>query len=314
MGPSIPEKVPVASMPVTEVQRRVLGVVGGLAAILVLVLVLTSDGSDGERLAVRGRAENAPSTSAPPTTDPGPVTTLPLVPVTTGVPVPDAVEAPPPTAPPSATPAAPGTSPGPTVLGAAAAAGATAVDGKGAVLARPSNTTATRPVDKAKGCNSANDAGWKIANCGALRSSGTVLLWVVETKGSATRVLILKEQTAGNWSTVLSAADDAGTAWSSVGVRGEDVSGDGQPELVFGFHRQGADRVVSLDVVDAATAGVVVHRDLQRGVVETAKGRVSTWSAAGDGYDEVVIRFSGGAWRASAPRRVDRGAVPAPSV
>lgn len=304
------------------VQRRVLGVVGGLAAILVLVLVLTSGGpdrSDGQRLAVRGRAENAPSTSSAPTTEPPVATTLPLVPVTTGVPVPDAVEAPPATAPPSATPAASGAAPGPTVVGAAAAGagaapGASTVDGRGAVLTRPADTTATRPVDKGKGCNSANDAGWKIANCGALRSSGTVLLWVVETKGKATRVLVLKEQTAGNWSTVLQAADDAGTAWTSVGVRGEDVSGDGQPELVFGFHRQGADRVVSMDVVDAASNGVVVHRNLTRGVVETAKGRVSTWSAAGDGYDEVVIRFSGGAWKASAPKRVDRGAVPAPTV
>ena len=314
MGPRIAAGGAGSVEDVTVVQRRVIGVVGGLAVILLLVLVLTSggpDGSEGERLAVRGRAENAPSTSSAPTTDPPPSTTVPLVPVTTGVPVPDAVEAPPPTAPPSATPAAPGTAPGPTVVGAAA--GATTVDGKGAVLARQ-GSSATRPVDKARGCNSANDAGWKIANCGALRSSGTVLLWVVETKGKATRVLVLKEQTAGNWSTVLLAADDAGTAWSSVGVRGEDVSGDGQPELVFGFHRQGTDRVVSMDVVDAASAAVVVHRDLTRGVVETAKGRISTWSAAGDGYDEVVIRFSGGAWRAGAPKRVDRGAVPAPSV
>ena len=309
----------------TVAQRRVLGVVGGLAAILVLVLLLTSggsDGSDGDRLAVRGRAENAPTTASTETTiDASADTTLPLLPVTTGVPVPNAVEPPPPTAPPSATPAAPRTASGTTGV-VAAPAGTTTVDGKGALLARPANSATTRPVDKAKGCNSANDAGWKVANCGALRASGTVLLWVVETKGpagrpeakTATRVLVLKEQTAGNWSTVLAAADDAGTAWSSVGVRGEDVSGDGQPELVFGFHRQGADRVVSMDVVDAATATVVVHRDLTRGVVETAKGRVSTWSAAGDGYDEVVIRFAGGAWRATAPKRVDRGGVPAPSV
>ena len=296
----------------TVAQRRVLGVVGGLAAILVLILLLTRGGSGDQRLAVRGRAENAPTTSSTATTEPPAQTTLPLVPVTTGVPVPDATEPPPPTTAPTATPAAPRSTPGPTVAGAAPA-GSTVVDGKGAVLARPAST-ATRPVDKAKGCNSANDAGWKVANCGALRSTGTVLLWVVETKGAATRVLVLKEQTAGNWSTVLSAADDAGTAWTSVGVRGEDVSGDGQPELVFGFHRQGADRVVAMDVVDAATSGVVVHRDLTRGVVQTAKGRVTTWSAAGDGYDEVVIRFANGAWRASAPVRVDRGAVPAPSV
>jgi hypothetical protein len=303
---------------VTVAQRRALGVLGGLAVILVLIVLLTGvgpGGNDGERLAVRGVAENAPTTSEAPTTtaDPSSATTVPLVPITTGVPVPNAVQAPPATAPPSATPAAPRTASGTTGV-AAAPAGTTTVDGKGALLTRPSNSAAARPVDKAKGCNSANDAGWKVANCGALRSSGTVLLWVVETKGNATRVLVLKEQTAGNWSTVLSASDDPGTAWSSVGVRGEDVSGDGQPELVFGFHRQGADRVVSMDIVDAPTATVVVHRDLTRGVVETAKGRASTWSAAGDGYDEVVIRYTAGAWRATAPKRVDRGAVPAPSV
>jgi hypothetical protein len=300
---------------VTVVQRRVLGVVGGLSVILVLVLLLTSggDGRSGERLAVEGRAENAPTTTVAPTTVAPDETTVPLVAVTTGVPVPNATEAPPATSPPSATPAAPRTASGTTGV-ATAPAGSAAVDAKGALLARPANAAATRPVDKAKGCNSANDPGWKIANCGALKSSGTVLLWVVETKGRATRVLVLKEQTAGQWSTVLSAADDAGTAWSTVGVRGEDVSGDGQPELAFGFHRQGADRVLAVDLVDAATAGVVVHRDLSHGVAQTAKGALTTWSAAGDGYDEVTIRFTGGAWRATAPKRVERGAVPASSV
>ncbi|HUP85582.1 MAG TPA: hypothetical protein VM143_07940 [Acidimicrobiales bacterium] len=297
----------------TVVQRRVLGGVGGVSAILVLLLLLTrgGDGRAGDRLAVEGPARDAPATTT--TTDSSSETTLPVLPVTTGVPVPNATEAPPPTAPPSATPAAPRTASGTTGLSAASSVGTTTVDGKGALLARPASA-ATRPVDKAKGCASANDAGWKIANCGALRSSGTALLWVVETKGKATRVLVLKEQTAGQWSTVLFAADDAGTAWTSVGVRGEDVSGDGQPELAFGFHRQGAARDLAVDLVDAAAANVVVHRDLSHGVAQTAQGALTTWSAAGDGYDEVAIRFAGGAWRATAPKRVERGAVPASSV
>jgi hypothetical protein len=209
---------------------------------------------------------------------------------------------------PSATPAAPRTTATPAgTTTAAAAPGATVVDGTGAVLARPSGT-AVRPVDKAKGCNSANDDGWTIDDCGALRTNGTVLLWVVESKGKATRVLVLKEQTAGQWATLLRAGDGNG-AWSRVGVHAEDVSGDGQPELVFGFHGSAADKPLAVDLVDA-NANVAVHRDLAHGVAQTAKGSLTTWSAAGDGYDQQAITYAGGTWQASAPQRVPRSAAP----
>jgi hypothetical protein len=292
-------------------QRRVLAVVAVMAVMLGLVLVLTR-GDDGagpdQRLAVQGSTVDAPSTTA--TTAPPAATTLPLVPITTGVPVPDATEAPPPTAPPSATPAAPRTTstPAGTTSSSAAAPGATTVDGTGAVLGRPAGA-ALRPVDKAKGCNSANDPGWKVDECGALRSSGTVLLWVVESKGKAKQVLVLKEQTAGQWATLLRAADGTGAAWTKVGVRGEDVSGDGQPELVFGFHGSAADKPLAVDLVDA-NANVAVHRDLARGIVQAAKGSLTTWSAAGDGYDQSAITYAGGKWQASAPQRIPRSAAP----
>jgi hypothetical protein len=141
-----------------------------------------------------------------------------------------------------------------------------------------------------------------------------VLLWLVEAKGKASRVLVLKEQTAGTWLVVLSAADVNGTAFERIGVRGEDVSGDGQPELVFGFHRKDAAGTLAMDVVDAAPS-VVVHRDLAKGAVRLAKGEITTWAAAGDGaYDQVGIRFAAGAWRASAAQRVGRDAVGASMI
>lgn len=296
----------------TTLQRRILATVAGLGLLLAAVLVLTagSDG-DGERLSVEGASDETTTTlvateeSTPPEAASSD-TTLPLVPLTTGVPIPNAVQAPPPTRPPSATPGVPRTA------GASTGASATAaakVGPEGAVLTRPPDTTATRPVDKAKGCHSANDPGWRIEECGALRSGGTVLLWLVEKRGAGTRTLVLREQTAGRWAVVLAAKDDSGSAFSSVGVRGEDVSGDGQPELVFGFHRRGGQRVLAVDVVDASPA-VVVHRELAQGTARVAKGRLDTWAAAGDGFDHVVIRFSDGAWRASPPQRVARGDVP----
>ena len=291
--------------------RRVIGAAGGVVVVVLLLVVLLgrTGGDGGERLAVRGVAENAPSTT--PTAravDTGPGTTLPLVPVTTGVPVPNAFEPPPSTAPPSATPAAPR----PTTAGSAGAADGSLVTAEGAALAR-SPSGAVRRVDKSRGCTSATAEGWKVQDCGALRTSGTVLLWLVETKGKGMRALVLKEQTSGVWSVVLSAADVDGTAFSKIGVRGEDVSGDGQPELVFGFHRRDAASTLAMDVVDAAPA-VVAHRDLPKGVVQLAKGEITTWAAAAEGYDRVAIRFAGGAWRASAPQRVERGAVPASMI
>jgi len=294
-------------------------VVGGLVVLLALVFALTAGESDDQRLEVRGQAEHAPSTTTS-TTAPDDAgsdtteTTLALVPVTTGVPVPDATEAPPVTEAPSATPAAPPTATAGAGAPAAGAGDGTVVTAEGATMTRsPSN--AVRTVDKAKGCNSAGGEGWKIENCGALRTSGTVLLWVVETKGKMSRALVLKEQTAGRWLVVLSAADVNGATFDTIGVRGQDVTGDGQPELVFGFHRKDDARTLAVDVVDASPA-VILHRDLPRGSVRLAPGEITTWAASGSGntFDQVAIRFAGGAWRASAAQSVSRSAVPASMV
>lgn len=285
-------------------------------ALVAVLLVASRDGGERDRLAVEGRAEDAPpqsepapEPSSPPEADSG--TTVPLVPVTTGVPVPDAVEAPPPTAAPSATPGTPRARSDSSATGSAAGTpgDGDVVTGTGAVLTRPPDTTTTRPVDKAKGCHSAADPGWTIQDCGALRSGGGVLLWVVESKGKGLRTLVLRERTSGRWTVVLSALDDQGSTFSAVGVRGEDVSGDGHPELVFGFHRRDRERTLAVDVVDASPA-VVVHRELPQGAARVSKGQLDTWAAAGDGFDHVVIRYASGAWRAGRPTRVARADVP----
>lgn len=299
-------------------------------AVVALVLALTSTGGDGgaERLAVEGRTEGAPSTTTSSTVLVGgtgeadeTATTVPLVPLTTGVPIPEPDEAPPVTAAPSATPVA-GPSGSTAAAGstgaasslAGADAGGTVVTAEGATITR-SPSGAVRTVDKAKGCNSAAAPGWNLQNCGALKTSGTVLLWLVESKGRTTRALVLKEQTDKKWAVVLSAADIDGTAFSRIGVRGEDVSGDGQPELVFGFRRKDGAGTLSMDVVDA-TPAVVAHRNLPKGVVQVEKGVITTWAAASGGgdYDQVEIRYRSGAWRAGAARRVAPSAVPASMI
>jgi hypothetical protein len=278
--------------------------VGAAAAVVAIALGLAwatgRGGGKTDRLAVEGSTTPAGDTT---TTAAAPTTTFALVPLTTGKPIPNAKEPPPSTQPPSATPAQ-GPPPSTTTT-------LPPLNGRGAVLAPPPAGTPTRPIDKAKGCNSAADSGWKVKDCGALRTSGTVLVWVVEQRGSGLRALVLKETATGSnqWAVVLQAFDDAGTAFASIGVRGEDVSGDGEAELTFGFHRRDQAKTLSVDLVQLTN--VVVHRDLVQGSARPTKGELGTWSANADGsFDHAGIRFVDGAWRVAATERVAANAVP----
>jgi len=315
---------------VTKDRRRVV-VVAAVAAVLAFAAIAAgaiafSRDRAPERLAVEGRtqrrstgSERSTDNAASPADDAAHAnsteTTVALVPLTTGVAVPNATESPRPTSRPSATPAAgPPIGPPKAGVGTTAAAGTQPTVGStGAILTRP-QSSGTRAIDKAKGCNSANDAGWTVADCGALRAGDTVLVWVIETKGEGRRALILREQTAGAWAVVLSAADDRGVTFTAVGVRGEDVSGDGRPDLVFGFHRRGADKVLAVDVVEAPGA-VTVHRELAQGSARPSKAQLDTWSAAGDGtFEHAVLRVAAGAWRLASSERVDARSVPQSAV
>lgn len=289
----------------TSGQRRIVGGIAGGVLVVAVVAGALVRGGDDERLEVKGRASATTTTEAQPTagTEPSSDTTLPLVPVTTGVPVPTtpttaapdrrAVKVTPATASPASIPAGP-----------------PALTGHGAVLTPPAPPVPTRAIDKAKGCHSAVDPGWRVVDCGALRTSGTVLVWLVEARGKGLRALVLREQAPGQWATALRAADDDGSRFSAIGVRGEDVSGDGQPELGFGFRRRGAERVLAFDLVDPAGA-VAVHRELPQGSVTLTTGEVSTWAAIPDDRAErAVIRYVEGAWRIVATEAVERSAVP----
>jgi hypothetical protein len=297
-------------------QRRILGVAGCgvlLVALVAGVGAWRSRGNDDRTALAATVTSTTEAPAAETTTAPeGPTTTYALVPVTTGVPVPNATEAPPATDPPSATPAAPGT--GRTAATAAPLGSSPALTANGAVLTAPANPGPARVIDKAKGCYSAADAGWKVTDCGALKTKGIVLLWLVEAKGNGRRALVLREQTADQWTVVLSAADDAGTSFSAIGVHGDDVSGDGQPDLAFGFHRRTPDKALAVDVVEGPGA-VTLHRELPGGSARTASGRLDTWAAKdATTAQHDVVQFASGAWRVTATDTVDPKSVPASMI
>lgn len=274
---------------------------------IVAAIAADRDRDGAERLAVDGRthtkrthnnATARPSVS----TD----TTVALLPVTTGVPVPD------PTTVARATVAPPGVI---TATPSQARPPAPALTSSGAVLTVP-ETAPPRSIDKAKGCHSAADPGWKIVECGALRGDSGVLVWLVEGRGKGLRALVLREQTANAWMIVAAALDDDGTRFTKIGVRGDDLSGDSRPELVFGFHRVGPGATLALDLVEG-TGRVAVHRELPRGGALLAKGELTVWAALDDGtgaFERVAIRFAVGAWRAVATERVQPRDVPTSMV
>ena len=196
----------------------------------------------------------------------------------------------------------------PTTEPTPAAPPSAALTAEGALLARPASES-TRKVDKAKGCNSAVDPGWRVVECGALRRDDGVLLWVSESRGKGLRMLVLRERTAGEWVTVLAASDDDGSRWAKIGVRGEDVSGDGRPDLVVGFHLRDAAATLAVDVVDRPTA-VGLHRLLPGGSARTGKGELVTWARLGDGsFEQATLKVVGTAWRVATSTRVGRDAV-----
>ncbi|HEX4979063.1 MAG TPA: hypothetical protein VFV35_03260 [Acidimicrobiales bacterium] len=287
----------------TRGQRRLLGVVACLVVVVSLAWLAAAAGSDGDR-----QVEAGPD-RAPETEHAAPDTTLPLVPVTGGAPLPP-------------TSTTPSSIPLPTAEQIAAAVPTTiagsgvapphagvALTGDGALLVRPADAVG-RTIDKAKGCHSAIDPGWKMVDCGALRRADGVLLWTVQGKGRALRAAVLRERTAGTWVPVLSASDETGERWSKIGVHGADVSGDGTPDLVFGFHGRDQGRALGVDVVDGpGTVGL--HLLLAGGAVRAEPGSLQGWSVLQDGsVEHSTFRVLAGAWRVASSERVPAGSVP----
>lgn len=281
----------------TRRQRFVLAAVGVLV-LVAAVVAGTAWSHDGRRLTVEGRTDERGATRESTSS------TYALVPVTGGTALPTTTAAPPPKPPPppEATTTSTTAAPAPAPTGALTAAGA--------VLAKPDGAPA-RAIDKAKGCRSANDPGWSIVDCGALKTQGLVLVWVIEQKGTGLRALVLREQGSNQWVPALAAADDTGTSFGRIGVRGEDVSGDGQPDLVFGFHRRDPAATLAVDVVEPPGT-VTLHREVAGGAARASAGQLDTWTSTSGSptCQHDVIRRIGGDWRVAGSEAVARDAVP----
>jgi len=280
---------------VSKRERMILIGVGGAAGLLALVLLLVAltggDDDDGD-VASGGSSSTSASSSTSSTQAVDPVTSAPsssssstsmTAPATTA-PVPPPAPAPPP------------------------------LSADGAVLQRPA-VSPPRTYDDAEGCQSLADQGpWQV-ECDLVTAKGIDLAWMVAEHRATgeLRAYVFRRLVGRQWTVALRAEDADPIEVAGIVVRTEDVSGDGQPEIVFGFRHQGTGQILEVDVVEAP-GQVVLHRGLDKGTAAVRPGQIDDWAAQFDADDpnccpsmflHSTIRFIDGAWRVAEQQQVD---------
>ena len=137
-------------------------------------------------------------------------------------------------------------------------------------------------------CQSLVTAG-TIGECGDVPVASGRVAWVIERSATATGDTALQVRiltfvaAAGGWVEWLQAADPAGERWSDVNVLPTDLTGDGVPELVVGFHGLDEFQTLVYDIVGYGQDGlptVLAHPEPSlRGVVIVSSGQLQEFGA-----------------------------------
>lgn len=172
-----------------------------------------------------------------------------------------------------------------------------------------------------------------LGECGEVPVSGNRVAWVVESSPTTTaartytvRVFTYVTDESG-WVEWLRAEDAGGERWTGVNVVAQDLTGDGVPELVIGFHAQGEAEALAVDVVSYSEVGipqVVAHpADADHGSLVLASGGFDLYAARYPADEPVccppvfsrqTIAFLDGFFRITGTEDVGPNAVPASQV
>jgi len=166
----------------------------------------------------------------------------------------------------------------------------------------PLNFTDVRIADPLN-CSAVSDGPNWSTRCGVAHSSGGDLMWVIESapapQGTAWHVYALRHLQGYHWLVTVAVADNTGQRqWIAVRAAAVDVTGDGNQDLVYGFHYAEPAASLVLDVVSGA-GRVDLHRWIVEGAVQLSAGQLQIWGAGpgGVGYGHEVLRYLSGAWR-----------------
>ena len=169
-----------------------------------------------------------------------------------------------------------------------------------------------------------------LGECGEVPVADTRVVWVVErdttTAGanSFTARVFTFVPDAGGWVEWLQAGDPSGDRWSDVNVLPTDLTGDGVPELLFGFREVDEPLTLEYDIVGYDQNGipqVLAHpNDAARGSVVVAGGEILEYAAQYPNGEPAccppsflrrTIAFDQGFFRVNATETVLPNAVPA---
>ncbi|HEX7277575.1 MAG TPA: hypothetical protein VF244_09405, partial [Acidimicrobiales bacterium] len=176
-------------------------------------------------------------------------------------------------------------------------------------------------------CALLGDAGWTVDKCDRVAMAGGERVWLTEFRPSGPfkeyRAFVLQwSQGKGAWLTHLRLAEGDGIA--EVNVREADLTGDGSPELVFGFHMTGSGSILAYDVVVDGPGGlatVAASRGLSHGRATVATGLITDSEAkypnnapnCCPAYIQVSeVTYSGGTFRVTETAKNDPGTGPPP--
>lgn len=232
----------------------------------------------------------------------------PALPASTAAPTAASASAGQPTA--TADAGAPGSGP-PTSLHSSTLAAAV-VTGAGAALTRPGSPT-EKPAPAAADCRQLLDQGYDLGSCEVVhdaRSRATAYA-MTEIGGGTERALVWAADPSGVH-LALRATNEGGGGYARVSVTEADIVGDGDQKALFTYSsspNQG--QATSVDVVDAASATVVIHRDLgSGGSFTTGGGMLLTYTPEGPAFRRDTIGYDDGAWRVVGSATVPSGQVP----
>lgn len=145
--------------------------------------------------------------------------------------------------------------------------------------------------DDTLGCDSLANPNSTAKDCDRLNIADMGVAWVLDAAGGAT-VFVSDPSVdeAGTWNARL--ATDRSPSGRPVVT---DVTGDGQPELVFGFR---TDTRLAIDVVELrnGSPSVVLHLNLVGGRVSAGDGQLDVWQGMAGSFEHWSIIRQDGRW------------------
>jgi hypothetical protein len=124
-------------------------------------------------------------------------------------------------------------------------------------------------------------------SCDQFQADGIDVAWLVEQEGENLPVAsFLRRESSTSWKRVLTGGGENDDApFELVNVRTDDLTNDGIPEAIYGFH---AGNDLGVDVVESSGT-VILHLDLPRGQILVGGGQLITYVPDGDRWTREEI-------------------------